>query len=123
VAFAVEGPAADAAIPSVALLSVATRGYRSALITERARAVHDSLHDALTGLPNRALLADRFDQALSAPKRVDTTTGLLLIDLDRFKEINDTFGHHYGDELLTQIGPRLRAALRDSDTVAPPRRR
>jgi diguanylate cyclase (GGDEF)-like protein len=102
----------------VALLSVATRGYRWALITERARAVHDALHDALTGLPNRALLADRFDQALSAANRADTTVGLLLIDLDRFKEINDTFGHHYGDELLTQIGPRLRAALRDSDTVA-----
>lgn len=102
----------------VALLTVATRGYRRALITERARAVHDALHDSLTGLPNRTLLADRFDQVLSDVDRADTPTGLLLIDLDRFKEINDTFGHHYGDELLTQIGPRLRAALHDSATVA-----
>jgi diguanylate cyclase (GGDEF)-like protein len=101
-----------------ALLGSVTRGYRRMLITERARAVHDSVHDALTGLPNRVLLADRFAQALRDGVRRTTTAGLLLIDLDRFKEINDTFGHHYGDELLTQVGPRLRAALRDSDTVA-----
>ena len=75
-------------------------------------------HDALTGLPNRVLLADRFGQALRADARAGTTTGLLLIDLDRFKEVNDTFGHHYGDELLSQVGPRLAAVLRDVDTVA-----
>ncbi len=102
----------------VALLSLTVRGHRRLLVTERARAVHDSLHDALTGLPNRTLLADRFDQALAIAKRTNSTAALLLIDLDRFKEVNDTFGHHYGDELLTQVGPRLRAALRDSDTVA-----
>ncbi len=101
-----------------ALLGSVTRGYRRMLIIERARAVHDSMHDALTGLPNRVLLADRFAQALRDGVRRTTTAGLLLIDLDRFKEINDTFGHHYGDELLTQVGPRLRAALRESDTVA-----
>ena len=100
------------------VLALTTRGYRRVLITERARAVHDSLHDALTNLPNRTLLADRFEQALRVGIRAGSTTGLLLLDLDRFKEINDTFGHHYGDELLTQIGPRLRAVLRDSDTVA-----
>jgi diguanylate cyclase (GGDEF)-like protein len=102
----------------VGLLGLANRGYRRMLVAERSRAVHDSLHDALTGLPNRALLADRFDQALRVAARAGTTTALLLIDLDRFKEVNDTFGHHYGDELLAQVGPRLRAALRDSDTVA-----
>ena len=79
---------------------------------------HRALHDTLTQLPNRALLADRFDQALRAGQRDGTATGLLLIDLDRFKEINDTFGHHYGDALLTQVGPRLTAALREVDTVA-----
>jgi len=79
---------------------------------------HQAFHDALTGLPNRSLLFDRFSQVLLAAKRAGTTTGLLVIDLDRFKEVNDTFGHHYGDELLAQIGPRLRLELRESDTVA-----
>jgi diguanylate cyclase (GGDEF)-like protein len=85
---------------------------------QRRDAVYDSRHDALTGLPNRALLADRFDQALRAGRELGTSTGLLLIDLDRFKEVNDTLGHHVGDQLLIQIGPRLRRALREVDTVA-----
>ncbi len=100
------------------LLASVTRGHRRTLDLERAQAIHDSLHDALTGLPNRTLLAERFDMALRSDTRDRTTTALLLIDLDRFKEINDTFGHHHGDELLTQIGPRLTVALRDGDTVA-----
>jgi diguanylate cyclase (GGDEF)-like protein len=79
---------------------------------------HQAFHDPLTGLPNRSLLFDRFSQVMLAAKRAGTTTGLLVIDLDRFKEVNDTFGHHCGDELLAQIGPRLRAELRASDTVA-----
>ena len=101
-----------------ALLASVTRGHRRQLDIERTRAMHDSLHDALTGLPNRLLLADRFDQALLAAKRSGASTGLLLVDLDRFKEVNDTFGHHHGDGLLTQIGPRLRSVLRESDTIA-----
>jgi len=100
------------------LLASVTRGHRRQLSVERSQAVHDSLHDALSGLPNRTLLADRFGQALRAEARAGTATGLLLIDLDRFKEINDTFGHHYGDELLSQVGPRLAGVLRDVDTVA-----
>lgn len=101
-----------------ALLVSITRGQRRLLDVERARAVHDSLHDALTGLPNRTLLADRLGQALRADARMGTCTGLLLLDLDRFKQINDTFGHHYGDELLTQVGPRLASVVRGVDTVA-----
>ncbi|MEP7368240.1 MAG: bifunctional diguanylate cyclase/phosphodiesterase, partial [Dermatophilaceae bacterium] len=101
-----------------ALLVSITRGHRRLLDVERARAVHDSLHDALTGLPNRSLLADRFGQALRVDGRLGTRTGLLLIDLDRFKDVNDTFGHHYGDELLTQVGNRLVGELRAPDTVA-----
>ncbi len=101
-----------------ALLASVSRGHRRQLAAERAKAVHESLHDALTGLANRALLAERFGRALAADARTGTATGLLLIDLDRFKEINDTFGHHYGDELLSQVGPRLAAVLRDVDTVA-----
>ena len=79
---------------------------------------HRALHDILTGLPNRALLADRFAQALRGAAREGDHVGLLLIDLDRFKEINDTLGHHFGDELLKQVGPRLAGALRDADTIA-----
>jgi diguanylate cyclase (GGDEF)-like protein len=79
---------------------------------------HRALHDTLTGLPNRALLADRFKQALRGAERDGTSVGLLLLDLDRFKEVNDTFGHHYGDGLLRQIGPRLASVLRDVDTIA-----
>jgi diguanylate cyclase (GGDEF)-like protein/PAS domain S-box-containing protein len=79
---------------------------------------HRALHDELTGLPNRELLAVRFQQALRSAERDGTKAGLLLIDLDRFKEINDTFGHHYGDELLKLVGPRLTDVLRDLDTVA-----
>jgi diguanylate cyclase (GGDEF)-like protein len=101
-----------------AVLASISRGYRRLLTVERAQAVHDSLHDSLSGLPNRTLLTDRFEQSLRADVRSGSSTGLLLIDLDRFKEINDTFGHDYGDELLAQIGPRLAAVLRDVDTVA-----
>ena len=79
---------------------------------------HQATHDALTGLPNRRLLADRFGQALRLDARAGTSTGLLLIDLDRFKEVNDTFGHHVGDELLQKVGPRMVGELRNIDTVA-----
>ncbi|MDQ6669184.1 MAG: EAL domain-containing protein [Chloroflexota bacterium] len=77
-----------------------------------------ALHDALTGLPNRKLLGERLDQAIVNSQQERCPMALLLIDLDRFKEINDTFGHHYGDVLLQQIGPRLRGVLRTSDTIA-----
>jgi diguanylate cyclase len=102
----------------VLLFSSVLRRTRAQLDLQRKKAVHDALHDALTGLPNRTLLADRFEQALRAGKRASSTTALLLIDLDRFKEVNDTLGHHVGDQLLAQIGPRLSAALRGADTVA-----
>ncbi len=94
------------------------RSYRRLLQAERAGAVRHSLHDPLTGLANRALLTDRLDAALQTATASDEVTALLLIDLDRFKEINDTFGHRYGDQLLTQIGRRFVAVVGDGDTVA-----
>ena len=102
----------------VVFFSSVLRRTRAQLDQQRTKAVHDALHDALTGLPNRTLLADRFEQALRAGTRNSSATALLLIDLDRFKEVNDTLGHHVGDELLAQIGPRLAGALRKADTVA-----
>lgn len=79
---------------------------------------HQALHDALTELPNRVLLQDRLQQATRAAKRQGNALALMLMDLDRFKEINDTLGHHYGDLLLQQVAVRMRGQLRDSDTVA-----
>jgi diguanylate cyclase len=102
----------------VALFSSVLRRLRGQLEVQRKQAMHAAVHDILTGLPNRTLLADRFDQALRNDERNKTHTGLLLIDLDRFKEVNDTLGHHVGDQLLAQIGPRLAATLRGADTVA-----
>ncbi len=79
---------------------------------------HQALHDSLTSLPNRVLLNDRLSQALRAAKREDHSVALIISDLNRFKEINDTLGHHYGDLLLQQVAVRLHSVLRDSDTVA-----
>jgi diguanylate cyclase (GGDEF)-like protein len=78
-----------------------------------------ALHDALTGLPNRVLLQDRLQSAIDSPAANDSgSIALMIMDLDRFKEVNDTFGHSGGDLLLKQIGPRLRTALRETDTLA-----
>ncbi len=91
-------------------------------VSERTQLEHaltqQTFTDQLTGLPNRTLLHDRTEQALTLAARHAYTAALLLIDLDRFKEVNDTLGHHYGDVLLQQMAQRLGTVLRDSDTVA-----
>lgn len=91
-------------------------------ITERkqhtALLEYQALHDALTNLPNRSLLYDRLSQAILGAERQKKPLALLLIDLDQFKEINDTLGHHIGDQLLQQVAERVLASVRESDTVA-----
>ena len=82
-----------------------------------AQAQHLAFHDVLTGLPNRALVEDRLTQALALATRHDQRVALLLIDLDRFKTINDTHGHHAGDELIIAVAQRLSRIVRASDTV------
>jgi diguanylate cyclase (GGDEF)-like protein/PAS domain S-box-containing protein len=91
-------------------------------ITERKQAQaaleHQAVHDALTGLPNRLLLHDRLSQAIVSARRDEAPLALLVMDLDRFKEVNDTLGHHYGDLLLRELGVRLQGVLREVDTAA-----
>jgi diguanylate cyclase (GGDEF)-like protein len=79
---------------------------------------HQALHDELTGLPNRLLFGDRIRQSILAAAREAESFAVLILDLDRFKEINDTFGHPVGDELLRQVAGRLGVLLRDSDIYA-----
>jgi len=89
------------------------------LIEQRKNALeHQALHDTLTGLPNRALLQDRLNHAITYSNRKKSPLAFMLLDLNRFKEINDTLGHHIGDRVLYEIGIRLKNCLRKSDTVA-----
>lgn len=79
---------------------------------------HLALHDMLTGLPNRTLLADRIQQGIQAVNEQGGCFALMFIDLDGFKPVNDAFGHHMGDQLLREVGLRLREDLRSQDTLA-----
>jgi diguanylate cyclase (GGDEF)-like protein len=92
----------------------------SALDRERSEAVmrHQSLHDALTGLPNRALFFDRVEHAFGRAERFGFGVAVLLLDVDGFKTVNDSLGHQAGDELLVEVGSRLQDVVRSSDTVA-----
>jgi diguanylate cyclase (GGDEF)-like protein len=98
------------------LASQATIAIRNARLLESIR--HQALHDALTGLPNRTLILDRVEQMLVRARRRDIESAALFIDLDGFKQVNDTLGHEAGDKLLRSVAARLSATLREADTVA-----
>ena len=83
-----------------------------------ARIAYMAQHDALTALPNRVLLRERLEHALAATQRGGRSFAVLVLDLDRFKEVNDTLGHSVGDALLKAVARRLRACAREADTVA-----
>ena len=76
------------------------------------------MHDSLTGLPNRVLFQQRLAAAIEDARERDGRIAVMLMDLDHFKEVNDTLGHHFGDQLLKEIGPRLSTVLRDDDMMA-----
>lgn len=94
------------------------RDMTEGLIASEARAAHLAYYDALTGHPNRVLFFDRLGQALNQIRRNENMVAVHAIDLDRFKEINDTFGHHVGDELIFQAAKRLAGTCRVTETFA-----
>jgi diguanylate cyclase (GGDEF)-like protein len=112
----------------ILLLSLILALFIYALGTSRSRSVdlvrertdqlqHQALHDSLTGLPNRALILDRIGQMLVRGRRQRSNVAALFVDLDNFKDVNDTLGHRVGDELLVHVGIRLSSAIRESDSV------
>ena len=105
-------------------LSILLAGFLAAMAASRGRALglthdlrHQALHDALTGLPNRALIVDRTEQLLARNRRAGTHGAVLYVDLDEFKNVNDTLGHDAGDRLLLAAAARMRSALREADTI------
>jgi diguanylate cyclase (GGDEF)-like protein len=88
------------------------------LAARQAENEHQALHDALTGLPNRTFFHLHLSEAILAAEARGGSVAVMLMDLDHFKEINDTLGHHFGDQLLREIGPRLSTVLREQDLMA-----
>jgi diguanylate cyclase (GGDEF)-like protein/PAS domain S-box-containing protein len=95
-----------------------TLGIALTHLRDEERIRYEAVHDPLTGLPNRTLLRDRLDRALARSLRDGGATGVLFVDLDNFKEVNDAHGHAAGDAVLVELGRRLQAAVRPTDTVA-----
>jgi diguanylate cyclase (GGDEF)-like protein/PAS domain S-box-containing protein len=110
----------DAPLRVVAMIENITERKRAEqeLIHQSQLNEHQALHDPLTGLPNRLLFGERIGHAIRHAERTHSKLAVVLMDLDRFKEVNDSLGHSAGDELLVKVGARMRDAIRGSDTVA-----
>ena len=119
------------AIPAIAVLAITTillvydshldtrtRKHNAQLEQANAQLEHAATHDSLTGLPNRVLLADRLEQATAHSERYSRGLAVLVVDLDRFKSINDSLGHIAGDQMLKEVARRLKLLLRKADTLA-----
>jgi diguanylate cyclase (GGDEF)-like protein len=119
------------AVPAIAVLAITTilliydahldsrtRKHNAQLEQANAQLEHAATHDALTGLPNRVLLADRLAQATAQSERYSRGFAVLVVDLDRFKSINDSLGHIAGDDMLKEVAQRLSKLLRKADTLA-----
>ena len=112
-----------AAVPPATAIGAATvslvlAAYLGSLLLQRSVIERRAEHDGLTGLPNRTLYEDRLARALAHARRNALAVAVLVVDLDRFKEVNDSLGHAAGDELLREAAQRLRSCVRDEDTVA-----
>lgn len=111
------GVALAAAVLGAVLLFRVTRRAAKKLLLSEAEAKHLSLHDPLTGLANRSLFTDRLAHAHAILRRKSGHLGVLCIDLDRFKEVNDTYGHDAGDQLIREVARRLKTICRETDTI------
>jgi diguanylate cyclase (GGDEF)-like protein len=111
-------PVTIAGTDEIGALATAFNKMVGAVVEREERIRHQAFHDDLTGLPNRAFLRELLEKAIRAARRESRPLALLMMDLDRFKEINDTLGHQAGDAVLQEIGARIRATVRESDAVA-----
>jgi len=119
-------PAAPPALAAAAILLLGGAAFFSVRLAATLRrereasaaSARQAYHDALSGLPNRALFLDRLAQSLAKARRTGNSVAVLMLDLDRFKAVNDSFGQGAGDELLRAVAGRLQAMVRDGDTVA-----
>jgi diguanylate cyclase (GGDEF)-like protein len=105
-------------LANVAVGYVVMAADRDTAVAAQAASAHAATHDALTGLPNRALLHDRLSHAIALARRHQTPLAVVFLDLDGFKAVNDDLGHHIGDQLLVELAARLSRALRAGDTLA-----